>query len=88
MGVVAVVGVEEGVLVGYNGLCGVDLEMFLSEWAVLSFLFVSVFCGSGPGRDIPLSVSGRACRLDEEASKPSYCASVGLSRCPLSHFIL
>lgn len=43
MGVVAVVGVEGGVLVGYNRLCGVicgvDLEMFLSEWAALCFLF-------------------------------------------------
>lgn len=92
MGVVAVVGVEGGVLVGYNRLCGVicgvDLEMFLSEWAALCFLFVSCCCGSGPGHDIALLVPGWAYRLDEEASKTIYCTSVALSRCSLCHFIL
>lgn len=58
MGVVAVVGVEGGVLVGYNRLCrvicGVDLERFLSAWAAMCFLFVSCCCASGPGHDIAL----------------------------------
>lgn len=49
----AVVGVEGGVLVGYNRLCGVisgvDLERFLSEWAALCFLFVSLWFRPWPG---------------------------------------
>lgn len=87
----AAVGVEGGVLVGYNRLCGVissvDLEMFFCQNGQHCVSSLSR-CGSGPGQDIALLIPGWACRLNEKASKTIYCTSVALSRCPLCHFIL
>lgn len=65
-------------------ICSVDLEMFLSGWAALCFLFVSCCCGSGPGHDLALLDSPRMGIKIRGGGKTIYCTSLALSRCPLS----